>query len=724
AIRWVMGESSARQLRGDAMSDVIFAGTSQRKPVGQASVELVFENTFGKLGGAYNDYTELSVRRQVTRDGRSDYFLNGQRCRRRDITDIFLGTGLGSRSYAVIQQGMINRLVEAKPDDLRVFLEEAAGVSRYQSRRRETEQHLEHTRLNLSRLQDVADELASQMRSLRRQSQAAERYRALQAEQRQLQLEVWSQQYWQIEQQQQQHTAQLGHWGAQLRELREQQAETEQAWQRVSEMLSELLAQAEPEQVAWQQAEQALAQAQSKSDQAEQQQQQITQQLVSQQAQDQQLLAQIDQDQHNLQQLHVSVQHLTQALSELPDEQHQQQLLQQLEQDWQALQQQYQQQQQRWQQLQQRQQRLQQQQQTLEKQQQRAQQHIQQLQQQQQQLAIESLESTLQQLTQQWDSIQQQLEQHWLDQQQLEQRQQARQVQRDQQQQILMEIQQRQAAGQAECQALRHIQQEEVAVDLSQTLLSQLQLSDAGQQYAPKIEALLARWLLALPESAEWPDRGQADYRAGHATIVPLSDPRVHPLTDWILSPCTSLWAGVGVVADEAIATALRGQLQAGQSLLTLTGFWVGIDWRLNVQQSTEDQRPQGLLTRQLRLAELEQQQQTDQALLHAAQQTQHHLMAEIEQLAQQWQQQQQQIKQQQATQRSIEIERAQLQSRLQAQQQQREQLEQQLNGWLTTQADDQAELNELHLEVASVALKLQPLQAQIETLQQARDQQ
>ena len=140
AIRWVMGESSARQLRGGAMTDVIFAGTAQRKPVGQASVELHFENTLGELGGEYNAYAELSVRRQVNRDGRSDYFLNGTRCRRRDITDIFLGTGLGPRSYAIIEQGMINRLIDAKPDDMRVYIEEAAGVSRYQARRRETMQ--------------------------------------------------------------------------------------------------------------------------------------------------------------------------------------------------------------------------------------------------------------------------------------------------------------------------------------------------------------------------------------------------------------------------------------------------------------------------------------------------------------------------------------------------------------------------------------------------------
>ena len=176
AIRWVMGESSAKQLRGGNMQDVIFAGSSSRKPNSVASVELRFENTLGKLGGAYNAYTELSVKRQVNREGKSEYFLNGTRCRRKDITDIFLGTGLGPRSYAVIEQGMINRLVDAKPEEMRVFIEEAAGISRYQARRKETLQHLEHTQDNLSRLHDIASELKSQIRTLNRQAEQAEKY--------------------------------------------------------------------------------------------------------------------------------------------------------------------------------------------------------------------------------------------------------------------------------------------------------------------------------------------------------------------------------------------------------------------------------------------------------------------------------------------------------------------------------------------------------------------
>ena len=128
AVRWVMGESSAKHLRGESMTDVIFNGSGGRKPVGQASIELVFDNSDGTLGGEYASYAEIAIRRKVTRDGQSSYYLNGNKCRRRDITDIFLGTGLGPRSYAIIEQGMISNLIEARPEDLRVFIEEAAGI--------------------------------------------------------------------------------------------------------------------------------------------------------------------------------------------------------------------------------------------------------------------------------------------------------------------------------------------------------------------------------------------------------------------------------------------------------------------------------------------------------------------------------------------------------------------------------------------------------------------
>ena len=190
AVRWVMGESSARNLRGETMSDVIFNGSASRKPVGQASIELLFDNSAGRLGGPWASYSEIAVKRQVSRDGQSGYFLNGARCRRRDISDLFLGTGLGPRSYAIIEQGMISRVIEARPEELRVFLEEAAGISKYKERRRETETRIRHTRENLDRLNDVREELGRQLQHLQRQARAAEQYRDLRAEERRLRMEL------------------------------------------------------------------------------------------------------------------------------------------------------------------------------------------------------------------------------------------------------------------------------------------------------------------------------------------------------------------------------------------------------------------------------------------------------------------------------------------------------------------------------------------------------
>ncbi len=184
AVRWVMGELSAKHLRGDNMADVIFNGSSQRKPVGTASVELVFDNSDGKVGGAYASYNEIALKRQVSRDGSSGYYINGARCRRKDITNLFLGTGLGSRSYAIIEQGTISRIIEARAEDMRAFVEEAAGISRYKERRRETESRIAETRENLERLQDVREEIEKQIRHLQRQAATARRYQGLKEQER------------------------------------------------------------------------------------------------------------------------------------------------------------------------------------------------------------------------------------------------------------------------------------------------------------------------------------------------------------------------------------------------------------------------------------------------------------------------------------------------------------------------------------------------------------
>jgi len=200
AVRWVMGESSAKHLRGGSMTDVIFNGCATRKPVGLATVELIFDNSAEKIGGEYAQYAKISLKRQVSRDGQSAYFLNGSRCRRKDITDLFLGTGLGARSYAIIEQGTISRMVEAKPEELRLHIEEAAGISKYKERRQETQAHIRHTQENLQRLLDLRTEVATQVKQLQKQAEKAQSYVSLKQQQRQLHAELLAMR-WQAHQQ-------------------------------------------------------------------------------------------------------------------------------------------------------------------------------------------------------------------------------------------------------------------------------------------------------------------------------------------------------------------------------------------------------------------------------------------------------------------------------------------------------------------------------------------
>ena len=190
AVRWVLGESSPKYLRGESMSDVIFNGSSTRKPVSTATIELLFDNTDKKVGGEYSKYNEISTKRVITRDGQSRYFLNGTKCRRKDITTLFLGTGLGPRSYAIVQQDTISKLIEAKPDDMRIFLEEAAGVSKYKQKRKETESRIKNTRENLNRLNDLREEIEKQLRRLKTQSNAAKRYKKYKSREKEIHAEV------------------------------------------------------------------------------------------------------------------------------------------------------------------------------------------------------------------------------------------------------------------------------------------------------------------------------------------------------------------------------------------------------------------------------------------------------------------------------------------------------------------------------------------------------
>ncbi len=191
AVRWVLGESKASELRGESMQDVIFNGSTNRKPAGRASVELVFDNSAGKAAGQWSTFAEISVKRTLTRDGTSTYYINNQAVRRRDIQDIFLGTGLGPRAYAIIGQGMISRIIEARPEELRIFLEEAAGVSKYKERRRETENRLQDTRENLQRVEDILRELNVNVDKLQGQAEVAQKFHQLQGEQEEKQKLLW-----------------------------------------------------------------------------------------------------------------------------------------------------------------------------------------------------------------------------------------------------------------------------------------------------------------------------------------------------------------------------------------------------------------------------------------------------------------------------------------------------------------------------------------------------
>ncbi len=191
AVRWVLGESRASELRGESMQDVIFNGTNTRKPASRASVELIFDNAAHRAGGQWNQYEEVAVRRVLTREGTSSYSINNQAVRRRDVQDVFLGTGLGPRAYAIIGQGTISRIIESRPEELRLFLEEAAGVSKYKERRRETEHRIHDTEENLTRVTDILRELNINLDKLERQAEVAKQYQDLQAQVTQRQHQQW-----------------------------------------------------------------------------------------------------------------------------------------------------------------------------------------------------------------------------------------------------------------------------------------------------------------------------------------------------------------------------------------------------------------------------------------------------------------------------------------------------------------------------------------------------
>ncbi|MDP9141654.1 MAG: chromosome segregation protein SMC, partial [Pseudomonadota bacterium] len=230
AVRWVLGETSMKNLRSSDSDDVIFNGSKTRKPVGRASVELIFDNSDGTISGAYAAYAEISVRRELVRDGASQYYLNGAKCLKRDVTDLFLGTGLGGKNqYAIIEQGMVSRMIEAKPEELRQWLEEAAGISKYKDRRRETESRIKQTRENLARLNDLRSEITQRVEVLGKQAANAEKYKEYKAQERQVRAELLALRMRQLDQQCSGHEESIAELDAALEQARTRVHQTTEA---------------------------------------------------------------------------------------------------------------------------------------------------------------------------------------------------------------------------------------------------------------------------------------------------------------------------------------------------------------------------------------------------------------------------------------------------------------------------------------------------------------
>lgn len=598
AVRWVLGESSAKNLRGDAMTDVIFNGSAQRKPVSQASVELVFENTQGRLLGQLADRSEIAIKRLVTRDAQSSYFLNGSKCRRRDITDIFLGTGLGPRSYAIIEQGMISRLIESKPQELRVFLEEAAGISKYKERRRETENRIKHTRDNLDRLADVREELGKNIEKLKRQAATAQRYKELKAQERKLKAEVttikwlgFNQQLTQLEQQ-----------------LRQQETELEKYHagqlgdQRVLLELKEQAVVARTEQEQRQQQYYQLGASISR----------LEQQIVGQRQQQQMLHSQLQQKQQSLQEFSRHQQTDLQQLAELtaqieelaPDTELQAEQVAELELLLQDASQQVRQQQQLFDDWQQQSFSLRERVQQLRLQGQHLQQQLQQLaaqqERQEQQLALldeEGLIAALTALQKEQTTLaaaQSQAQQNW-------QKQQAQ----------LSLAEQQHAAARLELQQWQNQQQ---VLQLEQQRLAQLQqrLPTAEQQLLQQLE-ITPGWALAV---------ALALGHLQHAKLLKQADQneQTYLLTDWQVATDNSNIRGTLasvvkqgpypesfrhiLLADSVAAAKLKQTtLSPGQSVICPEGLWFGINWGQGADASAAD----SALLRQERLLQLNQ---------------------------------------------------------------------------------------------------------------------
>lgn len=665
AVRCVLS-GAARHLRGDTLSDVVFNGSASRKPMGRASVELIFDNHDGALGGEYAQYPEISVRRQIDRAGTSDYFLNGTHCRRKDIIDLFLGTGLGPQSYAIIEQGMIARIIEAKPEELRAYLEEAAGISRYRERRRETENRLQHTQENLDRLNDHRLELEKQLNHLQKQAETAEKYKTLKQEERTLQAEYQALHYQalteQLQTQHQQMAQQQNEYEAKMAELRKTDAAIEQVRQQETQTAEAV----NGVQERYYSASAEISRLEQTVHTIKERRQQLTVDLAQLMQNDEELRQTHEQDQLQLEELQNDVVLLEPQLTEYRAE------IAQAETDLQEAEQAMHAWQGRWdsfnqttsktmQTAQVQQTHLQHLRQTIE----RTKERVGRMQQEQQQWNFPSLEQELEQLatelghrqmelTEQqtrldevnacWQTEHQQQEQllHVLDQSR-------RTLQQTTGRQASLEALQQEALGKKNTVINQWLQQQSLA---QQPRLAEQFQVQAGWETA--IETVLGSYLEAVcVENFDHLIPAVAQFTQGQLTLIQTTASCATPLTggstlaDKVTShiPLTPLLSSVYGVETTAEALALLPQLAPHQSVITREGLWFGPTWmRINKKKDSragiiERERElkelaQSIATQQLQITAQEQQLQQTKARLLEYQQSREQLQQQKIQLA------------------------------------------------------------------------------------------
>ena len=722
AIRWVMGESSARQLRGGSMQDVIFTGTAKRKPVGMASVELRFENTYGKLGGAYNAYNELAVRRQVNRDGKSEYFLNGTKCRRRDITDIFLGTGLGPRSYAIIEQGMINRLVDAKPEEMRVYIEEAAGVSRYQARRRETMQHLEHTTQNLSRLDDIATELKSQLKTLKRQAETAIQYKTLESEIRTLKIEILSFQCEQSQRIQQEYSSEMTDLGEKFKLVRSELTTVEHELSTTSELFQRLMQQSTPLQQEWQQAEKKLAELQANLEQKQNLFQQNTTslaQLEEQKVQTKERMQLIDiqledlhsqqesksdslqhaevhahQDQQQFNDLkaqHANVQTQFTQMKEVVDQQHlkHSQMLAQSEQLAKNVL------------------RIEQQKEVLNGQRLQVQSQFQQeniedlgVEKSNLQSEIERLEAEINKQLEQLNHDQNHLNIHKAECAELQSKIQILQTEQKQLNQLMVRVNSKLSTNTTQ---VMHV----------------LQLSEDAKPHANLIEKFLSKWLLAHSIEASESFQTEVARQIQHTeNISTIKISGLKSFASWIKSPSNSLWSNVAVAENLNQALSFQKGLKVGESILTLDGYHVGPDWVIGLFFDEASQDAQGALSHRIRLDEIESELSSVTQNFEKKAEDLKALQEQIAQKQEELSKSQQNLKEYQTQLHQLEVRLAKQQIAHQAFEAQNQQLSSQLAQLDEQLEEDAMQKDDLEIDLHALVLKIEQNQPHYKALQ------